>query len=255
MSCEISIDKFEGPLDLLLHLIRKDEMDIYEIEIAQITAQYLAFIDAMQSLNLDIAGEYLVMAATLLQIKSRMLLPVHEEESVEEEESDPRAELIRRLLDYQRYKDAALTFAALPQLDRDIFLGTHSGDESASDEGTQELEPVGLYTLVEVFRDLLKRAPTDSAHEVTADHLSVTERIQAILTILLERPQVSFRELLPPSVIRSEVVVMFLAMLELVKMKLIKIYQNRRCAEIWIAPAVAVDSETSNVSEDYFGYA
>lgn len=255
MSCEISIDKFEGPLDLLLHLIRKEEMDIYEIEIAQITAQYLAFIDAMQSLNLDIAGEYLVMAATLLQIKSRMLLPVHEEEIVEEEESDPRAELIRRLLDYQRYKDAALTFAALPQLDRDIFLATHSGDESASDDGAQELEPVGLYTLVEVFRDLLKRAPTDSAHEVTADHLSVTERIQAILTILLARPQVSFGELLPPAAIRSEVVVMFLAMLELVKMKLVKIYQNRRCAEIWLAPAVAVDSETSNVSEDSFGYA
>lgn len=254
MSCEITLDKFEGPLDLLLHLIRKEEMDIYEIEIAQITAQYLAFIDAMQSLNLDVAGEYLVMAATLLQIKSRMLLPVHEEERLEEEEVDPRAELIRRLLEYQRYKDAALTFAALPQLDRDIFLSVPASAETG-EEGSPELEPVGLYALVEAFRDLLKRAPADFVHEVTAEHLSVTERIQTILTKLQERPQLPFSELLPEQLVRSEVVVMFLAMLELVKMNLVKIYQNQRCAEIWLTPAVAMDDESSAVSEDSFGYA
>lgn len=254
MSCEISIDKFEGPLDLLLHLIRKEEMDIYEIEIAQITAQYLAFIDAMQSLNLDIAGEYLVMAATLLHIKSRMLLPVHEEEKIEEEEVDPRAELIRRLLDYQRYKDAALTFAALPQLDRDIFLVAPLADDGGGEE-SPELEPVSLYALVEAFRDLLKKAPTDSIHEVTAEHLSVTERIQTILNLLQERPQLPFSELLPAPFVRSEMVVMFLAMLELVKMNLVKIYQNRRCAEIWLAPAVAVDDEAVAVDEESLGYA
>lgn len=254
MSCEITLDTFEGPLDLLLHLIRKEEMDIYEIEIAQITAQYLAFIDAMQSLNLDIAGEYLVMAATLLHIKSRMLLPVHEEESLEEEELDPRAELIRRLLDYQRYKDAALTFAALPQLERDIFLLVPVTEEAWA-EASQELEAVGLYALVEAFRELLKKAPKDFVHEVTAEHLSVTERIHTILNMLQERPQIPFSELLPAQLVRSEVVVMFLAMLELVKMNLVKIYQNRRCAEIWLAPAVAADDETSAVSEDSFGYA
>jgi segregation and condensation protein A len=254
MSCEITLDKFEGPLDLLLHLIRKEEMDIYEIEIAQITVQYLAFIDAMQSLNLDIAGEYLVMAATLLHIKSRMLLPVHEEENIEEEELDPRAELIRRLLEYQRYKDAALTFAALPQLDRDIFLSAPLATESGEEESL-ELEPVGLYALVEAFRDLLKKAPKDFVHEVTAEHLSVTERIQTILNLLQERPQLPFSELLPAPLVRSEVVVMFLALLELVKMNLVKIYQNRRCAEIWLAPAVAVVDEAVVVSEDSFGYA
>jgi segregation and condensation protein A len=254
MSCEISIDKFEGPLDLLLHLIRKEEMDIYEIEIAQITKQYLDFIDAMQSLNLDIAGEYLVMAATLLHIKSRMLLPVHEEELVEEEELDPRAELIRRLLDYQRYKDAALTFAALPQLDRDIFLAPLLAEEGG-EETSLELEPVGLYALVEAFRDLLKKAPKDFVHEVTAEHLSVTERIQTILNRLQERPQLPFSELLPAPLVRSEVVVMFLALLELVKMNLVKIYQNSRCAEIWLAPAVAADDASVAVSEESFGYA
>jgi segregation and condensation protein A len=254
MSCEITLDKFEGPLDLLLHLIRKEEMDIYEIEIAQITAQYLAFIDAMQTLNLDIAGEYLVMAATLLHIKSRMLLPVHEEEMIEEEDLDPRAELIRRLLDYQRYKDAALTFAALPQLDRDIFLAAPVAEDGEEEE-SPELEPVGLYALVEAFRDLLKKAPKDFVHEVTAEHLSVTERIQTILNRLQERPQLPFSELLPVQLVRSEVVVMFLAMLELVKMNLVKIYQNRRCAEIWLTPAVAADEESPAVSEDSFGYA
>lgn len=254
MSCEISIDKFEGPLDLLLHLIRKEEMDIYEIEIVQITKQYLDFIDAMQSLNLDIAGEYLVMAATLLHIKSRMLLPVHEEELVEEEEVDPRAELIRRLLEYQRYKDAALTFAALPQLERDIFLAAPVAEDGGEEESL-ELEPVGLYALVEAFRDLLKKAPKDFVHEVTAEHLSVTERIQTILNKLQERPQLPFSELLPASLVRSEVVVMFLAMLELVKMNLVKIYQNSRCAEIWLAPAVAADDAAVAVSEDSFGYA
>lgn len=254
MSCEITLDKFEGPLDLLLHLIRKEEMDIYEIEIAQITAQYLAFIDAMQSLNLDIAGEYLVMAATLLHIKSRMLLPVHEEENLEEEELDPRAELIRRLLDYQRYKDAALTFAALPQLERDIFLTVPAVAEVKVNESS-ELEPVSLYALVEVFRELLKKTPKDFVHEVTADHLSVTERVQMILNLLQQRPQLPFSELLPAPLVRSEVVVMFLAMLELVKMRLVKIYQNRRCAAIWLVPAVPVADETSLLSEDSFGYA
>ena len=254
MSCEITLDKFEGPLDLLLHLIRKEEMDIYEIEIAQITVQYLAFIDAMQSLNLDIAGEYLVMAATLLHIKSRMLLPVHEEEDSEEEEVDPRAELIRRLLEYQRYKDAALTFATLPQLDRDIFLAAPVAANDGEEESL-ELEPVGLYALVEAFRDLLKKAPKDFVHEVTAEHLSVTERIQTILNRLQERPQLPFSELLPAPLVRSEVVVMFLAMLELVKMNLVKIYQNCRCAEIWLAPAVTADEESIAVSEDSLGYA
>lgn len=254
MSCEISLDKFEGPLDLLLHLIRREEMDIYEIEIAQITKQYLDFIDAMQSLNLDVAGEYLVMAATLLQIKSRMLLPVHEEEKQEEEEVDPRAELIRRLLEYQRYKDAALTFASLPQLDRDIFLTPPLGDDEQGELGP-ELEPVSLYALVEAFQEVLKKAPKDFVHEVTAEHLSITERIQTILDRLQERSQLPFTELLAGSLDRSEVVVMFLAMLELVKMSLVKIYQNQRCAEIWLAPAVAGGDAGTAINEDSLGYA
>lgn len=253
MNYEIRIDKFEGPLDLLLHLIRKEEMNIQDIQIAQITTQYLAFIDEMKSLNLDVAGEYLVMAATLLHIKSRFLLPIHEEELAEEEEIDPRAELIRRLLDYQRYKDAAVTFAHLPQLERDVFLSFHAED-SDCDDMERELEPIGIFELVNVFRDLLKKAPTDSVHEVTAESLSVTERIQRILIELQDRERVIFSELLPSQSVRSEIVVMFLAMLELVKMKLVKIYQNNRCAEIWLFPAVA-NLQSDSANEDALGYA
>ena len=121
MAYEIKVENFEGPLDLLLHLIKKNEMDIYDIPMAEITSQYLGMIDAMKSLNLDVAGEFLLMAATLVHIKSRMLLPPSEEEELEEEEEDPRAELVRRLLEYQKYKDAAETLDSFPLLHRDIF--------------------------------------------------------------------------------------------------------------------------------------
>jgi segregation and condensation protein A len=142
----------------------------------------------------------------------------------------------------------------LPQLERDIFLSLPLPVDPGEEE-SPELEPVSLYALVEAFRELLKKAPKDFVHEVTADHLSVTERIQTILNILQLRAQVPFRELLPAHLVRSEVVVMFLAMLELVKMRLVKIWQNRRCAEIWLTPAVMEEDESTPGSEDSFGYA
>lgn len=254
MTCEIRIDAFEGPLDLLLHLIRKHEMEICDIAISEITAQYLDYIDAMKQLNLDVAGEYLVMAATLLQIKSMALLPVADEEIGDEEELDPRAELVKRLLEYQRYKDAARSFDRLPQLERDLFL--HPAEDMPASESVHggELEPVDLFELVEIFRLLLQRAPKEFVHEVTAEHLSVTERIQSILSTLQQQPQAAFTSLLPVSAPRSEVVVMFLAMLELVKMKLVRIYQNRQHAEIWLSPAVTEDEHVP-AGEDSLGYA
>jgi len=239
MAYDIRIDKFEGPLDLLLHLIKKNEMDICDIRISEITAQYVAFLDEMKSLNLDIAGEYLVMAATLLQIKSQMLLPQPEEELAEEEEGDPRAELIKRLLEYQRYKDAALNFDRLPQLERDVFL--HAGDvNEVQGEGEEfnDLEPVGLFELVEVFRGLLRSAPAEMVHEITTEQLSITEKIHTILAELQEKGHLAFAALYNPDTTRREMVVFFLAMLELVKMKLVKIYQNQRHGEIWLSLSV-----------------
>lgn len=256
MACEIRIDKFEGPLDLLLHLIKKDEMDIYDIPVASITTQYLAFLDEMKSLNLDVAGEYLVMAATLLLIKSKMLLPQTEDELPEEEEIDPRAELVRRLLEYQRYKDAAVTFDRQPQLERDVFThpqGVLNNEPEASE--TPELEPVGIFELVEAFRGLLKQVPAEYVHEISSEQLSVTERIHQILSTLQQHERISFTTLVPDQLKRPELVVMFLAMLELVKMKMVKIYQNNRCGEIWLFPAVALDAESDVTKEDDLGYA
>lgn len=255
MAYEIRIDNFEGPLDLLLHLIKKNEVEIWDIPVAVITEQYLVFLDEMKSLNLDIAGEYLVMAATLLHIKSRMLLPQPDEEVVEEEDADPRAELVRRLLEYQRYKDAAASFDQLPQLDRDVFVHDGTGLEKEGDSVTrQELEPIGIFELVEAFRDLLKQAPAEYVHEVTAEQLSVTERIHVILSALQENGRLAFSTVVAASRVKPELVVMFLAMLELVKMKLVKICQNSRCGEIWLFPAVAM--ETADIEDEgALGYA
>ncbi len=158
MIYEVHLDKFDGPLDLLLHLIRKNEMDIYDIPIAEITAQYLSTLDELKSLNLDIAGEFLLMAATLLHIKSRLLLPAAEEEAAGEDDEDPRAELVRRLLEYQKYSEAAATLESFPLLERDIFARRFSPPELAEMPAEEPLEAIGLYELMEAFRALLQGA-------------------------------------------------------------------------------------------------
>lgn len=234
MSYAVKLDNFEGPLDLLLHLIRKNEMDICDIPIAEITAQYLAVIDTMQQLNLDVAGEFLVMAATLLQIKSRLLLPQPEEESPEEEEVDPRAELVRRLLEYQKYKGAAEEFDTLPQLERDVFVRRQPAAERPEQE---ELEAIGIFQLVEALRELLREHPEEAFHEVDVERLSVAERVQEILARLEGRDSLTFGELFGDRPGRGEVVVTFLALLELTRMQVLRLLQNSRLGTIWLFPA------------------
>ena len=247
MPYQIDLDSFKGPLDLLLHLIQKHEMDIYDIPIAKITAQYLATIEVMKSLNLDLAGEFLVMAATLLHIKSRMLLPRDEEEALEEADPDPRTELVKRLLEYQRYRDAAISLDALPLLGRDVFLSSSlevEGDENQD----AEWEPVGLFELVAAFRQLIQGNDEESVHEISRERLSVTDRINQILVSLSERGSLAFGDLLPSIVDRNEVVVTFLAMLELVKMRLARLMQNGRDSSIWLY--AVEDVEDSNLQQD-----
>ncbi len=255
MSYEVRLDKFEGPLDLLIHLIRKNEVDIYDIPIAEITAQYLAVVDDMQSLNLDVAGEFLLMAATLLHIKSRMLLPQPDEEGGEEEELDPRAELVRRLLDYQRYKEAAAEIDAFAMLDRDVFARRTFAPELAAPDA-EPFEAVGLYELVEAFRHLLREAGEEVVHEVVAERLSVVDRINRILFLLTGRESLEFRELFSERPDRHEVVVTFLAMLELIKMRTIRCLQTTRHGAIWLYPAVDASTvdEAAWVDEDALGY-
>ena len=250
----IQLDNFTGPLDLLLHLIRKNEMEITDIPIAEITRQYLAVIDTMQTLNLDVAGEFLLMAATLLHIKSRLLLPqVAEDGGEEEDDEDPRAELVRRLLEYQKYKDAALQLDELPQLNRDLFARSAPAPEVVED-GEGEFVGVGLYDLLQALQQLLKERPAPLVHQVMSEQLSVTERINAILTSLQGQQSLAFAELFPAEANRHEVIVTFLAMLELVKMRLVRLLQSQRFGAIWLSPAVE-GAALADEDEESLGYA
>ncbi|BCR05161.1 segregation and condensation protein A [Desulfuromonas versatilis] len=255
MSYEIRIDNFEGPLDLLLHLIRKNEMEISDIPMAEITSQYLAFLDAMQTLNLDVAGEFLLMAATLVHIKSRMLLPPDGVEEAEEEEADPRAELVRRLLEYQKYKEAGTALDSFPVLGREVFARRFPAPElEGADEG--EFAAVGLFELVEALQKLLKGKPEASFHEVSVEQLSVTERINSILELLRGRESIAFDELFPSHPQRQELVVTFLAMLELVKLRMVRLMQNARFGVILLLPAVREEAleERLEIGDEVFGY-
>jgi len=254
MSIEIRLEKFEGPLDLLLHLIKTNEMDIYDIPMVDITEQYLAIIDQMKQLNLDIAGEFLLMAATLIHIKSRLLLPANDEITDEPDEDDPRAELVRRLLEYQRYKEASRVLEESSQLDRDIFVRSFSVPEYIGE--TDDVgETVGIYQLTAAFHQLLKETSRETYHEVLREQLSVADHIQLVLRRLSERPRLAFREIFSKNPARAEVVVTFLALLELVKMRMVQLAQTDRYGTIWLSMTVPSDQvDTLSVEEDSFGY-
>jgi segregation and condensation protein A len=227
------LDGFEGPLDLLLHLIQKNELDIFNIPIALITEQYLEYLQLMKVLNLDTAGEYLLMASTLLHIKSRMLLP-KSSEGEEEEEEDPRAELVRRLLEYQKYKQAAGELEGRPLLDRDVFIRL---TPTGSQEPEEERIEVNLFELLEAFQEVLKRVKPKAIHEVILEHLSVEDKIQEILALLeKENRSMAFHRLFSEEASRRVVVVTLLAILELVKMKRIRIFQMAPFETIRISP-------------------
>jgi len=251
---DIHLENFEGPLDLLLHLIKKNEMDISDIPIAAITAQYLGILDAMKTLNLDIAGEFLLMAATLLHIKSKMLLPRSYEDDAEEEEEDPRAELVRRLLEYQKYKDVSETLEAGPMLGRDLFARA-APEPEVLEEAETGFVAVGLFDLLAALRDVLEEKPEELVHEVNLEQLSVTDRINAILTELRGKESIAFLDLFSDGIRRTEVIVTFLALLELVKMRMVRFMQNTHHGTIWLFPSVPIDeTEELEVGEDSLGY-
>ena len=230
----VRLEMFEGPLDLLLHLIHKNELDITNIPVALITDQYLEYLKLMKVLNLDIAGEYLLMASTLLYIKSKMLLPSSSEEE-EEEGEDPRAELIRRLLEYQKYKEAAFELEKRPMLDRDVFL--RSTPMEVEDAGEEERVEVSLFELIEAFRKILERVKAEEFHEVVLDRLSVEEKAQEILSLLQrEKRSMAFHLLFPEQASRRVIIITFLAILELVKMKLVRIFQLAPFETIRLSP-------------------
>ncbi len=236
MTYSVKTQAFEGPLDLLLHLIKKNEIDIYDIPIADITRQYLEYLEIMKTLNLDVAGEFLVVAATLLHIKSRMLLPVPEEP--EQDEEDPRADLVRQLLEYQSIKEAAFSLDKREMLDRDVFVRKAFPEEFEVEERDVDLEGLTLFGLIEAFKKVIAELPEEAAHEVFAERVSISDKISLILEALDMEDNVSFYDLLKGARRRQDVIVTFLAILELIKLKMIKAHQAQACGPIWVYKAV-----------------
>lgn len=239
---EVKVNKFEGPLDLLLHLVTKNEMDLNDIPMAQITSQYLHYLDQMEAQNLDVASEFLVMAATLIHIKSKLLLPRHSNEEVtDEDELDPRLELVQRLLEYRRYKEGAEELSTYPQLDHDVFSRplppANQGDDlnDASDRGGGYGD-VGLFELVVALRDLLKEPVAPLYHDVTITGITVDEAIIRLRERLKGCQQLLFTECFVHLPRREEVVVMFIAVLELVKCHHCRVVQLNPRGSLYLYP-------------------
>jgi segregation and condensation protein A len=226
---EIFLEAFEGPLDLLLYLIKRQNLDILDIPVAHVTEQYMSYIDLMEEIKLELAAEYLVMAALLAEIKSRMLLPrPHAEDN---EEDDPRAELVRRLQEYERYKKAADDIDALPRLERDL----HKVFVPYEQDGVVQNRPdVSLDSLLEAFREVLGRAEMFANHRVQRETLSVRERMALVMDLANRDSFIAFTELFTVSEGRAGVVVTLIAILELLKETLIEIVQNSDRGQIYV---------------------
>jgi segregation and condensation protein A len=221
----IELPNFEGPLDLLLHLIRKHELDILDLPISFITDKYLEYLGLMESMNLDIASEYLVMAATLAHIKSKMLLPRPPEDQDDDEldELDPRAELIRRLLEYQKYKTVAADLGVRAIAGRDVFA---RGTPPPAADGPAPLAQVSVFKLLDALKKIAERVNATVSLEVDAERMSIQERIGDLVELLRERRRCRFDELFEDVSTSYDLVVTFLALLEMAKMRLASIYQT-----------------------------
>jgi segregation and condensation protein A len=238
VALKVFLDTFEGPLDLLLYLIRKQNLNILDVPIADITDQYVNYINLMKELELELAGEYLLMAAMLAEIKSKMLLPLFEE--VEDEE-DPRAELVRRLLEYERYRKASEELNKLKRLERDVFI---TGVESSHLAQPIELPDIALQELLLSFQEVLKRAEMFTTLHVLKEPLSVRERMTTILEKLKNKDFLDFTELFDLEEQKTGLVVTFLAILELMKESLIEIVQTKAYGIIHVK-ALLSDNETN----------
>jgi segregation and condensation protein A len=243
IACLVRTEAFEGPLDLLLHLIKKNELDIYNIPMAEITRQYLDYLDVMRELNLDVAGEFLVMASTLIQIKSQMLLPQIIDSVEEEHGEDPRAELVRRLLEYDRYREASLLLVARELLHRDVFARDFPAEELEVFPADEALPSVEMFELVDAFRRILAKAPKESFHEVGSENISIADRISDILEYLQGREAVDFEELFSGSNTREFIVASFLAILELCRLRMIRLLQFENYGRILVRSAIIIEAE------------
>jgi len=250
---EIPTAGFEGPLDLLLHLIQQHELDILDIPIRFVTARFLQYLAVMRTLSIDVASEYLVMAATLAHIKSKMLLPTVPEGQDEglpgEEEEDPRAELVRRLLEYQKYKAAAAELAERGTLGKDVF---GRGNNETTPTGPAPFAPAGVFSLLDAFEKILKRTNVKLDHEVVFDRISITDRILQLSEKLEVRKAMRFEDLLVEpgrTITRFDIVITFLAILEMAKLRMLRVYQSGPLATIHLELAVEKPSPPEGAEE------
>jgi len=246
---QVFLEAFEGPLDLLLYLIRRQNIDILNIPIAEITKQYVQYIEVMKELQLELAGEYLLMAAMLAEIKSRMLLPRPEAE--EDEEDDPRAELVRRLQEYERYKKAAEDISDLPRLERDVFVANADAPDR---KVVTQLPDVTLKELLLAFHDVLRRAEMFSNLHMAREPLSTRQRMSEILARVKAGRFTGFADLFDAEEGRMGVAVTFIAILELLRESVIEVVQSEEFAPLHIRAASAVrlvtDDEAADLPQD-----
>ena len=222
----IQLPVFEGPLDLLQYLIRRDQIDIRDIPIAPITRQYMEYLDVMRELNLDVAGEFMVMAATLIHIKSKMLVPVDPTEAPGEEQEDPRDALVQRLLEFERYKAAAGVLYEKGQIRAATWTRPETVLPKFVDDAGEEMLEAGLFDLISAFKELLDRRKTLLAHEVEGEGKSVEQRMEELLALLREGQSIDFLELFDSQETKADMIVTFLALLELIRLKTVKVYQR-----------------------------
>ncbi|MDP8229607.1 MAG: segregation/condensation protein A [Candidatus Gorgyraea atricola] len=228
MSYKVKLEVFEGPLDLLLYLIKKNEVDIYDIPIAEVTEQYLEYMELMRMLDLNIAGEFLVMAATLIHIKSKMLLPPEEKEILPEEEEDPREELVRRLLEYKKFKEVAGVLQDLEGQRKKMFTRAMTFEA----EPGEKFFEASLFDLITALTKVLKDVPKDVFQEIVRDEFTVEQKVHDLLHMLVARPIIHLSELFKNAKNKSEIIAIFLAVLELIRLKEVIVAQKQSFSEI-----------------------
>lgn len=233
MSYKIKLELFEGPLDLLLYLVKKDHLNIYDIPVASVTQQYLAYLELMRFLDLNIAGEFLVMAATLMQIKSKMLLPAQEAEQLEEQEQDPRAELVKQLLEYQKFKEIAENLRQKELEQKEVFRRPKLAQEEIPKDSGGYFE-ASIFDLLTAFSGVLKEVPKELLYEVIKEEYTIEEKTHEILHLLLNRRSVRIGELFVKAQNKLEIIATFLAILELIRLREIVARQKELFAEIEI---------------------
>ena len=236
---KVRLEIFEGPLDLLLYLIKRDEIDIYDISLERITQQYLEYLQAFKELNIDVAGEFVVMAANLIYLKSRSLLPVDQQPPEEDvEEDDPRWDLIRQLIEYKKFKEAAAQLQTRELEQERIFARV--GDSVVSEIAPLPLGEVGIFQLINAFQQVLKRLEArEDLQEIFGENFTVSDKIERILQAMAQGKPIKFSELFARMASRVEVVVTFLALLELIRLKQVRTIQLNEFDEIEIAPVAA----------------